>query len=87
MLLISSLVLYKHSPTLYHASFVVRVVTEKRSCYEHQSLERISETTKKCMVYLEVFRPEGIEPADYLQHLQKFNVKEIAVKRMDIKEK
>lgn len=79
--------LYKHSPTLYHATFVVRVVNAKRSCYEHQSLERISETTKKCMIYLEVTHPEGVDPSEYLHHLDKFKVKEIAVKRLDIKER
>jgi tRNA-splicing endonuclease subunit Sen2 len=79
--------LYKHNPQFYHATFVVRVVRDQRTCYEHQSLERISETTKKCMIYIEVYFPEGIEPCDYLKNLQKFTVKEVAFKRQDIKEK
>lgn len=79
--------LYKHNPQFYHATFVVRVVKGERTCYEHQSLERISETTKKQMIYIEVYYPDNMEPSEYLNNLNKFTVKEVAIKRHLIKEK
>lgn len=80
--------LYKQSPQFYHATFVVRVSTDsQRTCYEHQSLERISETTKKFMIYVEVYHPANVEPSNYFNNLDKFTVKEVSVRRNDIKEK
>lgn len=81
------LVLYKQSPKYYHASFIAKVVTgERRSCYVHYTNERVAESTKKQMLYLEVYTP-NIDPSTYLQNLDKFKVKEIVIQRQLIKQK
>ena len=79
--------LYKHGPQYYHASYIVKIVTNSRSSYEHQTNERIAEITKKAMLYLEVYHPKDISSSDYLENLDKFTVKEIVIRRYDVKEK
>ena len=79
--------LYKQGPQYYHASYIVKIVTNSRSCCEHQTNERIAEITKKTMLYLEIYHPEDIESSKYLDNLDKFNVKEVAIQRYDVKER
>lgn len=81
------LVLYKSGPQYYHASYIVKVVTGDRSTYEHQTNERIAEVTKKSMLYIEVYPPKDVQNCDYLMNLDKFTVKEVALRRFDVKEK
>ena len=39
------------------------------------------------MLYLEIYHPEDIESSKYLDNLDKFNVKEVAIQRYDVKER
>lgn len=79
--------LYKHGPQFYHASYIVKVFTDPRSTYEHQTNERIAETTKKSMMYLEIYYPENVVESQLLENLDKFQIKEIVIQRHDVKQK
>jgi hypothetical protein len=53
----------------------------RKSTYEVNSNVRIAETTGKHLLYLEVIFPDDISPENYLENLENFEVREVAVKR------
>lgn len=84
------LVLYKQSPQLYHASFIVIISRDcNKSSLEYHTNERIAETTGKNLLFLEVFSPTGadVQPSEYLNNLEKFTVKEVSIQRHEMKNK
>jgi hypothetical protein len=78
-------VLYKHNPQTYHATYIVKILDGNTLFNDYKTNERIAETTKKCMLYLEVFIPDNVDASNYLENLNKFRVKEIAMQRHLIK--
>lgn len=77
--------LYKHGPQHFHASFVVIVTrTDDKTSHEYHTNERIAETTGKNLLYLEVYFPNNVQPADYLKNLAKFSTKEILIQRHEM---
>ena len=80
-------VLYKESPKLFHASYIVKVIVKGgRTILEHQTNERVAENSKKHMLYLEVYYPcSERDPATLYQQLEEFKIKEIAFRRQVVK--
>ncbi|CAO1362978.1 unnamed protein product [Diamesa hyperborea] len=78
--------LYKKSPQQFHASFIVIVSNDPTNAVDHQTNQRISETTGKELIYLEVYYPENIEPKDYLQNIDKFQTTEMMQSRYTVKQ-
>ncbi|CAO1318429.1 unnamed protein product [Diamesa serratosioi] len=78
--------LYKKSPQQFHASFIVILSTVPTNAVDHQTNQRISETTGKDLIYLEVYYPENIEPKDYLLNIDKFQAAEMMQSRYTVKQ-
>lgn len=77
--------LYKHGPQLFHASFIVIVSKDgRKSSYEYHTNERIAETTAKNLLYLEIYNPDHVKPADYLENLDQFQAKEVLLQRHEV---
>lgn len=79
-------VLYYEGPSYYHATYVVLVSdnADKSNHLDVQSNYRVSEATHKEVVLVNVIRPTGLEYANRVECLQRFNefkITEILPKR------
>lgn len=75
ILLFNFSVLYYEGPNYYHASYVVLVSdnNDKSNHLDVQSNYRVSESTHKEVLLVNVIRPNGLEYTNRVECLQRFN--------------